>query len=97
MKIVSWNVRGLGRIDKRNEVRKLVREKNPLVVCLQETKLQACDDFLCTAVGEARLLVSRFAPRSGRQAVSLLSGTQRRLRCGRRSVVIMSYGVMVGL
>jgi exonuclease III len=50
MKIVSWNVRGLGRVDKRNEVRKLVREKHPLVVCLQETKLQACDVSLCTAV-----------------------------------------------
>ncbi|KAK2383914.1 DNA-(apurinic or apyrimidinic site) endonuclease [Trifolium repens] len=50
MKIVSWNVRGFGRVDKRNEVRKLVREKHPLVVCLQETKLQACDEFLCTVV-----------------------------------------------
>jgi hypothetical protein len=50
MKIASWNVRGLGRVDKRKEVRKLVGEKHPLIVCLQETKLQACDDFLCTSV-----------------------------------------------
>jgi exonuclease III len=50
MKIVSWNVRGFGRVDKRNEARKLVREKNPSIVCLQETKLQVCDDFLCTSV-----------------------------------------------
>jgi exonuclease III len=39
MKVISWNVRGLGRVDKRKEVRNLVREKNPLIVCLQETKL----------------------------------------------------------
>jgi hypothetical protein len=48
MKIVSWNIRGLGRVDKRNEVRKLVQEKSPLVVCVQETKVQTCDHFLCT-------------------------------------------------
>jgi exonuclease III len=38
MKIVSWNGRGFGRVDKRNEARKLVREKNPSIICLQETK-----------------------------------------------------------
>jgi exonuclease III len=97
MKIVSWNVRGLGRVDKRNEVRKLVREKNPLVVCLQETKLQTCDDFLCTVVWEARRLVYHFAPLSGHRAGYLRSGTRRKWTCGRRLVAIMSYGVMVGL
>jgi hypothetical protein len=50
MKIVSWNVRGLGRVDKRNEARKLVREKNPSIVCLQETKLQVCDALLCASI-----------------------------------------------
>jgi exonuclease III len=65
MKIVSWNVRGLGRVDKLNEVRKLVREKNPLVVCLQETKLQACDDFLCTAVWGSSPYSFSFRPFSG--------------------------------
>jgi exonuclease III len=39
MKIITWNVRGLGRLDKRKEVGKLVREKNTFIVCLQETKL----------------------------------------------------------
>jgi hypothetical protein len=29
MKIISWNIRGLGRIYKRKEVWKLVGEKNP--------------------------------------------------------------------
>jgi exonuclease III len=65
MKIVSWNVRGLGRVDKRNEVRKLVREKHPLVVCLQETKLQACDVSLCTAVWGSSPFGFSFRPSSG--------------------------------
>jgi hypothetical protein len=96
MKIVSWNVRGLGRVDKRNEVRKLVREKTPYVVCLQETKLQACVIVCVLQCGEVRRLVSRFAHLSGRRADYLPFGIRRRWRCGRRSVVIMSYGVMAG-
>jgi hypothetical protein len=34
MKIISWNIRGLGGVEKRPEVRKLVSEKNPSIVCL---------------------------------------------------------------
>ena len=46
MKLVSWNVRELGSVEKRREVRKLVEEKKPLILCLQETKLAVCDDKL---------------------------------------------------
>jgi exonuclease III len=49
MKIVSWNARGLGRVEKKKEVRKLGGEKNLFIVCLQETKLQVCDDALCSS------------------------------------------------
>jgi exonuclease III len=56
MKVISWNVRGLGRVDKRKEVRNLVREKNPLIVCLQETKLQVCDDSLGVAMWGSSLV-----------------------------------------
>ncbi|KAK2427386.1 hypothetical protein QL285_025969 [Trifolium repens] len=65
MKIVSWNVRGLGRLDKRKEVGKLVREKNPFIVCLQETKLQVCDDFICTSVWGSSPLGYSFRPSVG--------------------------------
>jgi len=34
MKIISYKVRGLGGFEKRNEVRKLVGEKKPFVLCL---------------------------------------------------------------
>jgi exonuclease III len=36
-------------MEKRKEVKELVREKRPLVLCIQETKLQFIDDFLCTS------------------------------------------------
>ena len=46
MKLVSWNVRGLASVEKRREVRKLVEENKPLILCLQETKLAVCDEKL---------------------------------------------------
>lgn len=50
MKLISWNVRGLGGLEKRREVKKLVLEKIPFILCLQETKLAVCDDFLCNSL-----------------------------------------------
>jgi len=50
MSLVSWNVWGLGGWEKRKEVKDLVKEKLPFVLCLQETKLQLIDGFLCTSL-----------------------------------------------
>ncbi|KAK2356846.1 DNA-(apurinic or apyrimidinic site) endonuclease [Trifolium repens] len=46
MKIVSWNIRGLGGLEKRKEVRKLVGDLSPSILCLQETKTQTFDASL---------------------------------------------------
>jgi exonuclease III len=46
MKIISYNVRGLGGFEKRSEVRKLETEKKPFVLCLQESKLSTVDDLM---------------------------------------------------
>jgi len=46
MKLISWNVRGLGGVEKRKEVRNLVAEKRTFILCLQETKQAACDYIL---------------------------------------------------
>jgi len=35
MKVLAYNVRGLGGVEKRVEVRRLVQEKNPFVLCIQ--------------------------------------------------------------
>jgi len=50
MRIVSWNVHGLGGLEKRKEVKELVKDKVPLELCIQETKLQVIDGFLCTSL-----------------------------------------------
>jgi hypothetical protein len=46
MKIISYNVRGFGGYEKRSEVRRLVVDKKPVVLCLQESKLSVVDDLL---------------------------------------------------
>jgi exonuclease III len=50
MKILSYNARGLGGGEKRVEVRKLVLEKKPLVLCFQETKLQEVNDVIINSI-----------------------------------------------
>ena len=44
MKILSWNVRGLGRDDRRRRVKEFLRQKNVDMVLLQETKKSNIDD-----------------------------------------------------
>ncbi|GAU32086.1 hypothetical protein TSUD_53540 [Trifolium subterraneum] len=56
---------GLGGLEKRGEVRKLISEKRPLVVCIQETKLGACDDFLCASLWGSSVLGYSFRPSVG--------------------------------
>lgn len=52
MKIVSWNFWGLGGLEKKiKEVRELVGEKMPYVLCIQESKIQSCDDFVFIDLG----------------------------------------------
>jgi len=50
MKLLSWNVRGLGGAVKKREVSHLVREKKPFILCIQETKLQVLDAFDCRSI-----------------------------------------------
>ena len=50
MHIISWNVRGLGGFEKRREVSHMVREKNPFILCLQESKLYVVNDLVSKAI-----------------------------------------------
>ena len=40
LKLISWNVRGLNEVDKRIQIRNLLRSWKADIVCLQETKLE---------------------------------------------------------
>jgi len=50
MKIISWNVRGLGGFEKRREVCQLITKKKPFIVYIQETKLSVFDEVLCKSL-----------------------------------------------
>jgi len=54
MKLLSWNVWGLGGPEKRKEVCFIVKEKRSLIMCLQETKLQGCDARMCSALWDGQ-------------------------------------------
>ncbi|XP_045831047.1 exodeoxyribonuclease-like [Trifolium pratense] len=65
MKIISWNIRGLGGFEKRKEVLKLVGDLKPFIICLQETKLQSCDVFLCSTLWGSSSHAFSFRPSVG--------------------------------
>lgn len=43
MKLISYNIRGLGGKVKKKEIQKLVREQKPNMLCVQETKMEVVD------------------------------------------------------
>jgi exonuclease III len=50
MKLISWNIRVLGGFEKMREVCQLVREKQPFILCIQETKLLVFDVTVCKSI-----------------------------------------------
>ena len=50
MKIISWNVRGLGSSNKRRVIKDFLRLEKSDVVMIQETKKEKCDRRLVGSV-----------------------------------------------
>jgi len=65
MKILSYNLRGLGRWEKRREVQRLVTSKSPLVFCIQDTKLQQFDDNACRSLWGSESAGYSYRPSNG--------------------------------
>ncbi|KAK3218713.1 hypothetical protein Dsin_012683 [Dipteronia sinensis] len=51
MNVISWNVKGLGRLEKRRMVRCLVRKINPMILFIQESKLNKFDCKVMKPIG----------------------------------------------
>lgn len=47
MKIITFNIRGLGGLVKKKEIQKVVREQKPDLLCVQETKIGVVDRLIC--------------------------------------------------
>jgi len=65
MKIISWNVRGLGSFEKKRDVCQLVREKKPFILCIQETKLFVFDATVCKSIWPDEYVDFSFQPSLG--------------------------------
>ena len=53
--IISWNVRGLGRPEKRRAVRNLMHSYKPFLMFIQESKLSYFDSRVVKSLGGSRL------------------------------------------
>ena len=54
MKIVSWNVRGVGSLRKRGVIKEYLNRINPDIVVLQETKKEEMDERWVGSLWKAR-------------------------------------------
>lgn len=66
MKLISWNVRGLGSTLKRNAVRKLVRQERVDLLMLQETKLEEVNNSLFKQLWGQEVCEGQWVASSGR-------------------------------
>lgn len=47
MKLISYNIRGLGGLAKKKEMLNLIRKQKPNLICIQETKMEFINRALC--------------------------------------------------
>jgi len=57
MKLISINIRGLGRDIKWKYIRELIRKEKARVLCVQETKLVRLDDTMCYNIWESNDII----------------------------------------
>ena len=80
MKIISWNVRGLGSRNKRRMVKDFLKTENPDVVMIQETKKEICDRRFVGSVWTARNKDWVALPASGASGGILIIWDSKNLR-----------------
>jgi exonuclease III len=66
MKIISYNIRGLGGLAKKNEIQKLIQRQRPVVICIQETKMEVIERSLCNWLWGSDDCDFAFKPSEGR-------------------------------
>ncbi|GAU21183.1 hypothetical protein TSUD_11000 [Trifolium subterraneum] len=65
MKIISYNIRGLGSCVKRREILNIVKEKKPDILCIQESKMNCVDEGLGKALWGSPEVGFSFKPSAG--------------------------------
>lgn len=52
MKLITYNIRGLGGRVKKKEIKDMVRDQKPDMLCLQETKMEGVDRRMSSSLWE---------------------------------------------
>lgn len=66
MKLISWNIRGLGGKVKKGEIKVLVNLEKPDFLCVQETKMENVELRLCRFFWNDFNFSWAFKPSAGR-------------------------------
>lgn len=66
MKVISWNIRGLGHWKKRVAIKEFLQKAGPDIVLLQETKLQEVNLVDVRSIGKSRSKDWVFLPSCGK-------------------------------
>ncbi|KAJ9682600.1 hypothetical protein PVL29_018507 [Vitis rotundifolia] len=93
MKIISWNIRGLGSRKKRRVVKDFLRLQNPDVVMFQETKREVCDRRFVGSVWSVRNKEWAVLPASGASGGILIIWDSKKMSS--EEVVVGSFSVSV--
>ncbi|RVW29586.1 Transposon TX1 uncharacterized 149 kDa protein [Vitis vinifera] len=93
MKIISWNVRGLGSSNKRRVIKDFLRLEKPDVVMIQETKKEKCDRRLVGSVWTVRNKDWVILPACGASGGILFIWDSKKL-C-KEEVVLGSFSISV--
>ncbi|RVW23394.1 hypothetical protein CK203_098186 [Vitis vinifera] len=93
MKIISWNVRGLGSSNKRRVIKDFLRLEKPDVVMIQETKKEKCDRRLVGSVWTVRNKDWVILPACGASGGILFIWDSKKL--SKEEVVLGSFSISV--
>jgi exonuclease III len=66
MRIISYNIRGLGGLAKKKEIQKLISSQKPKVLCIQETKMEVIEQSIITWMWGSSDCDFAFKPSEGR-------------------------------
>lgn len=50
MKIISYNIRGLGGLAKKKEILNIIKAPKPTFMCNQETNMEVMDRYVCFSI-----------------------------------------------
>lgn len=82
MKIISWNIRGLGAREKRSVIRSIINKQKPDVVCIQETMLVEMSKENFESIWNDKEIKWVFCPACGKSGGLLMAWDNRNFEGG---------------